>query len=444
MSSSVRIRYALFAAAALLVSCGSDSGTNNTAPPPELLELTATAAGFDLSSVDAEYFEAISYGPYDENLFDIYLPTSDEPTPLLIYIHGGGFTGGSRDTTGSEDFVMSYLSEGVAFATIDYRLLESPDPDGVIKSLQDSTRCLQFIRYHAEQLNIDPSNIILMGGSAGAGTSLWIGFNDDMADPDNEDPVLRQTTRVNAIIAIATQATYDIGKWKTVVFEEYNVDLLALADSLSLAQALLDFYGITDVDAFESPQILEYRARVDMLDLMDAEDPPFYVDNYLEPASFPITVDLAFHHANHALVLADRADEIGLENVAYMKALMIEDPSGEDSLGFASWRFESSLPHRASRKRYVSIYEDIEPTVYSAPSGSLRIPVTRESSLPHQVLCKRYVRIYEDSTCGVLDLLCSAAYCPRPEPGKVGRDWRRQRDCFIVQPTTTRLEVRRL
>ena len=209
----------------------------------------------------------------------------------------------------------------------------------MIKSLQDSTRCLQFIRYHAEQLNIDPSNIILMGGSAGAGTSLWIGFNDDMADPDNEDPVLRQTTRVNAIIAIATQATYDIGKWKTVVFEEYNVDLLALADSLSLAQALLDFYGITDVDAFESPQILEYRARVDMLDLMDAEDPPFYVDNYLEPASFPITVDLAFHHANHALVLADRADEIGLENVAYMKALMIEDPSGEDSLGFALRHF---------------------------------------------------------------------------------------------------------
>jgi acetyl esterase/lipase len=32
----------------------------------------------------------------------------------------------------------------------------------VIKSLQDSTRCLQFIRYHAEQLNIDPSNVILM------------------------------------------------------------------------------------------------------------------------------------------------------------------------------------------------------------------------------------------------------------------------------------------
>jgi len=178
--------------------------------------------------------------------------------------------------------------------------------------------------------DIDPERIILMGGSAGAGTSLWIGFNDDMADPDSDDPVLRQSTRVSAIVAIATQATYDIGKWSSVVFAEYNLDLLELANALGLAQALLDFYGISDVADFDSPAILDYRARVDMLDLMDAKDPPFYVQNDLEPAAAPLTVNLAFHHANHALVLAEEADAIGLENVAYMKALMIEDPSGED------------------------------------------------------------------------------------------------------------------
>jgi hypothetical protein len=215
----------------------------------------------------------------------------------------------------------------------------------VIKPLEDSARCLQFIRYHAVQLNIDPSNIILMGGSAGAGTALWIGFNDDMVDPFNDDPVLRHSTRVTALVAIATQATYDIGKWSTVVFEEYRLNLLELADALGLAQSLLDFYGITEVDAFESPEILEYRAQVDMLDLMDAEDPPFYAQNDLEPAgptAPPLTVNLAFHHANHARVLAEKAekaDEIGLENVVYMKGLMVADPSGEDSLGFALRHF---------------------------------------------------------------------------------------------------------
>jgi acetyl esterase/lipase len=334
--SSLRLTLSILAL--LVVSCGSSSGTNND-PPVEPLDLTDRAAGFDIDSVGAEYFEGISYGPYDENLFDVYIPDSDEPTPLLIWIHGGGFTGGSRDTSNMEGFVLPYLEEGVAVASIDYRLLESPDPDGVIKSLQDSTRCLQFIRYHAEELNIDPSNIILAGGSAGAGTALWIGFKDDMADPDSDDPVLRQTTRVTAIVALATQATYDIGKWKTVVFEEYDVDLLELADTLGLAQNLLDFYGITDVETFESAEILDYRAEVDMLALMDAEDPPFFVHNDLTPAIFPISVDLAFHHANHALVLADQADEIGLENVAYMDALMIEDPSGEDSLAFSLRHF---------------------------------------------------------------------------------------------------------
>ena len=349
-------RFALVLLTLFAVACGSDgaAGTGGAGglggaggmglpiPPPEALNLTATEAGFDLTAVDAEYFEAISYGPHDENLFDIYLPASAEPTPLLIYIHGGGFTGGSRDTTNSEDFVLPYLTEGVAFASIDYRLLQSPDPDGVIKSLTDSTRCVQFIRYHAEQLNIDPDNIILIGGSAGAGTGLWIGFNDDMIDPYAEDPVLRHSTRVTAVIALATQATYDIGKWTTVVFEEYNLDLLMLADALGLAQALLDFYGITDVDEFESPAIVEYRARVDMLDLMDAEDPPFYAQNDLEPAgptAPPLSVNLAFHHANHARELAERADEIGLENVVYIAGLMVEDPSGEDPLAFALRHF---------------------------------------------------------------------------------------------------------
>jgi len=100
--------------------------------------------------------------------------------------------------------------------------------------------------------------------------------------------------------------------------------------------------AVVGLHSFDSPEIIEYRARVDMLDLMDAEDPPFYAQNDLEPAgpnAPPLTVNLAFHHANHALVLAEKADEIGLENVVYIKGLMIEDPSGEDSLGFALRHF---------------------------------------------------------------------------------------------------------
>lgn len=340
MASPKPLPYAFLAAALVIASCGSDAAST---PPPEPLDLTATAAPIELGTVDAELYESIPYGPHDENLFDIYLPASENPTPLLIYIHGGGFTGGSRTgAVENPDLVLPFLAEGVAFASIDYRLLEDFDEEGVIKPLSDSARAVQFIRYHAAQLNVDPGNVILMGGSAGAGTSLWIGFNDDMADRGNPDPVLRQSTRVRAVIALASQATYDIGKWSTVVFEEYELDLLMLADALNLSQRLLDFYAIRDIEDFDSPEILEYRARVDMLDLMDENDPPFYVQNDLEPAgpnAPPLSVNLAFHHANHARTLSERADEVGLEHVAYMKALMIADPSGEDSLDFALRHF---------------------------------------------------------------------------------------------------------
>jgi hypothetical protein len=104
-------------------------------------------------------------------------------------------------------------------------------------------------------------------------------------------------------------------------------------------QRLLDFYGITDVEDFDSPETLAYRAAVDMLALMDPEDPPFYVQNDLEPATMPLTVNLMYHHANHALALAEQADEISLENVAYIKALGIADPSGDDSVEFSLRHF---------------------------------------------------------------------------------------------------------
>ncbi len=334
----------LLLAAFVLTSCGSDSGSSSDRAPdlPEpsaSIELSATPAPIELGPIDASFYEGISYGPFDDNLFDIYIPAADSPTPLLIWIHGGGFTGGSRDTTGLEDLVLSLLAEGVAVASIDYRLLQSPDPEGVIKPLTDSARALQFMRYHAAQLNIDRDNVILGGGSAGAGTALWIAFNDEMADPDSEDPVLQLSTRVTAAIAIETQGTYDIGKWSTVVFEEYELDLLMLADALGLSQALLDFYGITDVEDFDSEEILEYRARVDMLDLMDIEDPPFYAANVFEDDVPPLSVGVAFHHANHALVLHEQAEEIGVENVSYMPVLGIEDPSGEDQVDFALRQF---------------------------------------------------------------------------------------------------------
>ncbi|MEZ4287221.1 MAG: alpha/beta hydrolase [Polyangiales bacterium] len=234
-------------------------------------ERIADRVGGDLQ---AEFFEGISYGDDPANQLDLYVPQASSPTPLLIYIHGGGFTGGSRDTVPLADAVRALLAEQVAVASIDYRLLVSPDPEGRHPSLSDSTQALRFLRYR-RQFNIDRNRVVLMGSSAGAGTSLWIAFNDEMADSEASDPVAQFSTRVDGVIALSTQATYDIGKWETVVFRDFpGANVLERPMCLESPSCFSIFTECQVLKEFGSESILEYRARVDMLGLMDGDDPP--------------------------------------------------------------------------------------------------------------------------------------------------------------------------
>ena len=50
-------------------------------------------------------------------------------------------------------------------------------------------RVVQFLRFKATELGIDPARIAASGSSAGAGIALWVGFHDDLADPKSADPV---------------------------------------------------------------------------------------------------------------------------------------------------------------------------------------------------------------------------------------------------------------
>lgn len=306
-----------------------------------------TDSPIELNEIQADFAKDVDYGESTENTFDIYLPDSIEPTPLVIYIHGGGFTGGDKSAaheSRAED-IRTFLEQGVAYATINYRLLsqEPIDEEGVLKSLTDSARALQFIRYYADFLNIDPQKVVLYGSSAGAGTSLWLGTHDDLADPVSTDPVLRQSTRVNAVGALATQATYDILSWEAFLlplfepFEEFlgGTDIPTVAATIGEEDYLLSFLGISSLDELETPEVEAYLANVDMLDLMDEEDAPIYVHNY--------SVDLlgnmlnAFlHHGLHAQAVKDQADEVGLDCVAYIDdpAYLLEDPSGEELVDF--------------------------------------------------------------------------------------------------------------
>ena len=147
----------------------------------------------------------LHYGPHERNVLDLWKANSDRPTPLVVHIHGGGFRGGDKSLLPA-DLLKRCLDSGISVMTINYRL--SPEVHFPAHYM-DCARAIQFARHHAKEWNIDPKRVAATGGSAGAGTSLWLGFHDDLADARSEDPVLRESTRLSCMAVLGAQSTYD-------------------------------------------------------------------------------------------------------------------------------------------------------------------------------------------------------------------------------------------
>lgn len=325
----------------LLQSCEKNTDINGQ--EIEKPVLTFSPSPIVLNGIDVLFSKDLSYGDYPENTFDIFMPNSPEPTPLVIYIHGGGFLGGEKENpyaimwSGNWDFpseIKTLLGKNIAFASINYRLLAfEGDQDGVLKSLNDSKRCLQYIRAIHDVLNIDKNNIVLCGSSAGGGTSEWLAFSNDLADPSNEDPVLRESTRVKGIAVKATQASYDLERYETDIFTDYDFNWSEyFQEDPAMKPRFLSFYGMGNFNEFYTEPIISYREKVDMLAMMSPDDPEFWVSNPQTPIVKPTKSNILNHHAYHARTLKKWGDRIGIPNVVYYGDYA--DPSGETFVDF--------------------------------------------------------------------------------------------------------------
>ena len=121
-------------------------------------------------------YKNISYGPHQDMTLNFWKFESESPVPLLVHIHGGGWIGGKKNETVSPN----ELKKGYSFASIDYRLAGT---ELLPAAVHDAARAIQFLRTKAKEWNFNPARIAVIGGSAGAASSLWLAYHDDMADP---------------------------------------------------------------------------------------------------------------------------------------------------------------------------------------------------------------------------------------------------------------------
>jgi acetyl esterase/lipase len=152
----------------------------------------------------------VAYGPHPRQKLDFWRAKADAPTPVVVFIHGGGWINGDKNTFRGAD---AYLKKGVSVAAINYRRIqkegESDTEPPVRAPLEDAARAVQFVRSKAKEWNLDKTRVGATGGSAGACSSLWLAFHDDLADPKSTDPVARESTRLTAVAVSGAQTTLD-------------------------------------------------------------------------------------------------------------------------------------------------------------------------------------------------------------------------------------------
>jgi acetyl esterase len=243
-----------------------------------------------------------SYGPHQRNVLDLWKAKSDRSTPLVVFIHGGGFRAGSKDGI-SPALLRGLLDAGISVMTINYRL--SPEVHFPAHYL-DCARAIQYARLHAKEWNLDPKRVGATGGSAGAGTSLWIGFHDDLADAKSSDPVLRQSTRLSCMAVNGAQSSYDPRDIKAWVGE-----------AAAKHPALLGtegFYGVREAEA-DTPKAHQLYRDAAAINFLTRDDPPV-IAFYAEPRG-PLPPDAkpgtGIHHINFGFKLKERMDALKIE-----------------------------------------------------------------------------------------------------------------------------------
>jgi acetyl esterase/lipase len=98
-------------------------------------------------------------------------------------------------------------------ASLNYRFIQHGMEDKVeppVKApLSDAARAIQTLRSKAKEWNLDKNLVGATGGSAGACTSLWLAFHDDLADPKSSDPIARESTRLTCAAVNGAQTSLD-------------------------------------------------------------------------------------------------------------------------------------------------------------------------------------------------------------------------------------------
>lgn len=254
----------------------------------------------------------VPYGEHERQVMDFWKALGDQPAPLLFFIHGGGWVNGDKSSVGA-GHIEKCLAAGISVVSINYRYTTQAQNAGIMPPvewpLRDAARALQFVRSKADEWNIDKTRIIASGGSAGACSSLWLAFHDDMADPQSADPIARESTRLLAAAVNGAQTTLDPQQMKEwTPNSRYGGHAFGFMPDPSDKKTRDTQFALF---LENREKVLPYIQQYSPYAHVSQDDPPIYMHYSVEPAMGQEQKDPT-HTANFGVKLEEKLQSVGV------------------------------------------------------------------------------------------------------------------------------------
>lgn len=166
--------------------CGSDRSQLRSCLPEKASELSEGCRtelrsrmegrrGGARAGAKAPTPQTLAYGSDSLQALDLWVPQGAKSAPLVLYVHGGGWKRGSKNSATGGSMPAHMLAQGYAFASIDYRLVPR---NTVEEQASDVAAALAYVLKRADALGIDRSRVVLTGHSAGAHLVALVGTDE--------------------------------------------------------------------------------------------------------------------------------------------------------------------------------------------------------------------------------------------------------------------------
>ena len=181
---------------------------------------------------------------------DVYYPqTAAGALPVVMYVHGGGWTGGDKTAGAGANEIPEMIKRGYLVVSVNYRLA----PQYKFPAMIEDVKCaVRYLRAKASDYGLDPDKIGVWGGSAGGHLVALLGTADASAGFEGSSGYLDQSSRVQAVVDFFGPAELN------TMFRGHQVDVMENA------------FGVTDSES----QVLKAASPVTYI---SRDDPPFLI-----------------------------------------------------------------------------------------------------------------------------------------------------------------------